>query len=56
MGQIRQLIRKAEKNGSAIGIAHPYGATAETLKKNMPWIKTKIQLVPASTLTSTVSG
>ena len=56
MGQIRQLIRKAEKHGSAIGIAHPYGATAETLKKNMPWIKTKIQIVPASTLTSQFSG
>jgi polysaccharide deacetylase 2 family uncharacterized protein YibQ len=52
MGQVRQLIRKAEKNGSAIGIAHPYGATAETLKKNMAWIKEKVQIVPASELTS----
>ena len=56
MGQIRQLIRKAEKNGSAIGIAHPYGATAETLKKNLPWIKQRVQLVPASTLTAKLSG
>lgn len=56
MGQIRQLIRKAQKNGSAIGIAHPYGATAETLKKNLPWIKKQVQLVPASTLTAKFSG
>ena len=56
MGQIKQLIRKAKKNGSAIGIAHPYGATAETLKKNMPWIKKKVQLVPASTLTAQLSS
>ncbi|MCK5542967.1 MAG: divergent polysaccharide deacetylase family protein [Desulfobacterales bacterium] len=56
MGQIKQLIEKAQKNGSAIGIAHPYGATAETLKKNMPWIKKKVQLVPASVLTAKLSG
>ncbi len=56
MGQIRQLIRKAEKNGSAIGIAHPYSATAETLKKNMSWIKTRVQLVPVSMLTSKLPG
>ncbi|MCK5310468.1 MAG: divergent polysaccharide deacetylase family protein, partial [Desulfobacteraceae bacterium] len=56
IGQIRQLIRKAEKNGSAIGIAHPYGATAETLKKNLPWIKKRVQLVPALILTAKLSG
>ncbi|MCD4741492.1 MAG: divergent polysaccharide deacetylase family protein [Desulfobacteraceae bacterium] len=52
MGQVRELIEKAEKNGSAIGIAHPYAATAETFKKNMSWIKKKVQIVPASTLVS----
>jgi uncharacterized protein len=56
MGQMRQLIKKAQKNGSAIGIAHPYAATAETLKKNLSWIKKKVQLVPASTLTAKFSG
>ncbi len=56
MGQIRQLIRKAKKHGAAIGIAHPYGATAETLRKNISWIKKRVQLVPASTLTAKVSG
>lgn len=55
MGQVRQLIRKAQKNGSAIGIAHPYAATAETLKKNISWIKQKVQIVPASELTSKLS-
>ncbi|MCP3899661.1 MAG: divergent polysaccharide deacetylase family protein [Desulfobacteraceae bacterium] len=56
MGQVRQLIQKAQKNGSAIGIAHPYAATAETFKKNMYWIKQRVQIVPASVLTSKLSG
>jgi polysaccharide deacetylase 2 family uncharacterized protein YibQ len=56
MGQIRQLINKAKKNGTAIGIAHPYGATAETLKNNLSWIKKQVQLVPVSELTSDLSG
>ncbi len=56
IGQIKQLIRKAKKHGSAIGIAHPYSATAETLKKNISWIKKKVQLVPASVLVSRLSS
>ncbi len=56
MGQVGQLIQKAQKNGSAIGIAHPYAATAETFKKNMYWIKQKVQIVPASVLTSKLSN
>jgi len=34
--QIRYLIRMAKKNGSAIGIAHPYPATLEVLENAWP--------------------
>ncbi len=49
-GQFAQLTKIAQKYGSAIGIGHPYPATLETLKVELPKIKGKITIVPASQL------
>ena len=49
-GQFAKLIKYARKHGSAIGIGHPYRATLETLKIELPKLKGKIRIVPASQL------
>jgi polysaccharide deacetylase 2 family uncharacterized protein YibQ len=49
-GQLRELIRIAKKHGTAIGIGHPYKATLETLKIELPKLAGKIHIVPASQL------
>ncbi|MCF8045531.1 MAG: divergent polysaccharide deacetylase family protein [Desulfarculaceae bacterium] len=49
-GQLEELVKKAESRGRAIGIAHPYDATAETLAKRIYWLKERVELVPASSL------
>ncbi len=54
-GQLEQLMEIAEKNGEAIGIAHPYSATVDTLKESLPRIKKRVDIVPASKLTR-ISG
>ena len=48
--QLKKLIALARQHGSAIGIGHPYGATLEALKIELPKIKRKIRLVPVSQL------
>ena len=50
-GQFKQLIKLAEKHGTAIGIGHPYKATLEALEKELPKLKGKIHIVPASRMT-----
>jgi polysaccharide deacetylase 2 family uncharacterized protein YibQ len=47
-GQFAQLKKIAQKHGRAIGIGHPYPATLETLKTELPKIKGKIRVVPVS--------
>jgi polysaccharide deacetylase 2 family uncharacterized protein YibQ len=47
-GQFTQLKKVAQKHGRAIGIGHPYPATLETLKTELPKIKGKISIVPVS--------
>ncbi len=49
-GQIKELIKAARKHGTAIGIGHPYEATVRALKAELPKMKKKVRLVPASTL------
>lgn len=49
-GQFRKLIKRAKKHGTAIGIGHPYQATLDTLKKELPKMNGTIKLVPASQL------
>jgi len=48
--QLHKLIRTAEKDGSAIGIGHPYDLTYIVLKKMLPEIQKHAVLVPASKL------
>ncbi len=47
-GQFAQLKKIAKKHGAAIGIGHPYPATLETLKIELPKLKGKIEIIPAS--------
>ncbi|MCF8091548.1 MAG: divergent polysaccharide deacetylase family protein [Desulfotignum sp.] len=47
-GQFARLKKIARKHGGAIGIGHPYPATLETLKIELPKIKGKIKIIPAS--------
>ena len=48
--QINRLINIAIKQGRAIGIAHPHTETYDELKKMLPDLKKKVQIVPASEL------
>ncbi|MBT7261360.1 MAG: divergent polysaccharide deacetylase family protein [Desulfobacula sp.] len=52
-GQLKKLVALAQKNGSAIGIGHPYDVTLETLSKHLPELKSKVEIVRASVLTAT---
>ncbi len=49
-GQFRKLVKRAEKQGHAIGIGHPYQATLDSLKIELPKLKGRVQVVPASRL------
>ena len=49
--QIYKLVRQSIKNGSAIGIGHPYPSTIEALKQTIPELGAKgIEVVPISQL------
>lgn len=48
--QLEKLVQRARKNGSAIGIGHPYPATLATLKKEQWWLKNQVELVGISAL------
>jgi polysaccharide deacetylase 2 family uncharacterized protein YibQ len=48
--QIAQLIRIAQAQGQAIGIAHPHQITYDILMEMLPKLKEEVQLVPASEL------
>ena len=50
--QLRQLVSVAKKHGSAVGIGHPYKATFDTLKQEVPRIRKQVRIVPASALVS----
>ncbi|MBS3808616.1 MAG: divergent polysaccharide deacetylase family protein [Desulfobacterales bacterium] len=50
--QLERLVAVARKNGSAVGIAHPYTATYQVLAEELPALKQKIELVPASEVVS----
>ena len=53
-GQFARLIKIARKHGTAIGIGHPYKATLDTLKIELPKLKGKIRIVPASQLVTVI--
>ncbi len=47
--QFRRLVKKALKNGVAIGIGHPYKNTIQVLKNQLPQLAERgIKLIPAS--------
>ena len=49
-GQFQRLVKIAKKHGTAVGIGHPYPATLDTLKIELPKIKGKVKVVRASRL------
>lgn len=51
-GQLGKLVRMALRHGTAVGIGHPYKATLDSLKKEMPGIRKRVNIVPASALVS----
>ncbi|MFZ0613351.1 MAG: divergent polysaccharide deacetylase family protein [Desulfobacterales bacterium] len=53
--QIKDLIQTAQKNGEAIGIAHPSKTTLRILEEMLPLLKKEVQLVPASHLVHVIS-
>lgn len=55
-GQLKKLIKQAKDHGSAIGIGHPHQATLDALKRELPKLKGKVQLVPASRLVEVPEG
>ena len=55
--QFDRLIQTARRQGSAIGIAHPYPETLAVLARELPRLETEgIELVPASVLTNSGSA
>jgi polysaccharide deacetylase 2 family uncharacterized protein YibQ len=46
--QIKELVRIAQRNGSAVGIGHPHSLTYKVLQEMLPDIQKKVRLVPAS--------
>lgn len=48
--QLKKLLAVAGRRGTAIGIGHPYRVTYEVLRDHAPELKTRIRLVPASSL------
>ena len=48
--QIQKLIRIALTTGEAIGIGHPYRVTYQVLLDELPKLRKKVKLVPASAL------
>jgi len=54
--QISYLVRVAEKNGEAVGIAHPHTITFNILKEQLPRLEGKVHLVPASQIVHLVGS
>ena len=46
--QLRQLVKIAKRKGVAVGIAHPHKITYKILRQELPELKKKVRLVPAS--------
>ena len=53
--QLKELVRIARKKGFAVGIAHPHVSTYDVLKKALPDIKKRVDLVPVSQLVRVAS-
>ena len=53
--QLEALVRRAEAQGQAVGIAHPHTVTLEVLRERLPSIRQRLDLVPASAVVRTLS-
>jgi uncharacterized protein len=52
--EIERLVRIATAKGVAVGIGHPYKATLKVLRQQLPQLKKKVRLVPASAVVGIV--
>jgi uncharacterized protein len=52
--QLRKLIKRAQRQGYAVGIAHPHAVTYNVLAELLPELKKSVSLVPASMVIDTV--
>ncbi len=52
--QLKRLIKRAQRQGYAVGIAHPHTITYQVLADFLPQLKEKVELVPASMVIQTV--
>jgi hypothetical protein len=52
--QIKLLVEIADKNGEAVGIMHPYPETYRVIREMIPYLKQKVNLVPASEIVSEI--
>lgn len=48
--QLNHLIRRAQAQGYAVAIGHPYPVTVQVLQEYLPQLKTRVSLVQASTV------
>lgn len=48
--QLKAAVKRAQRQGYAIAIGHPYPVTLTTLAKQLPLLEQDIELVPLSTL------
>ncbi|MFH1148736.1 MAG: divergent polysaccharide deacetylase family protein [Pseudomonadota bacterium] len=48
--QLSRLVSIAESKGSAIGIGHSHAVTYEVLRRELPYLKNKVEIVPVSEL------
>ena len=46
--QLRELVRIAQITGEAVGIGHPHEVTYRVLLEELPTLRKKVKLVPAS--------
>jgi len=53
--QLETLVRRAERNGQAVGIGHPHRVTFEVLREFLPEMRRRVDLVPAASLVRTLS-
>jgi uncharacterized protein len=52
--QLHKLIKRARRQGYAVGIAHPHTVTYKVLAELLPELKKSVELVPASMVIDTV--
>ena len=50
VSQLKKLISKAEKNGYAIGICHPYPQTIQALSEEIPKFNGNVEITPVKSL------